>query len=284
MSGTFDVLPSRRDRITIETIHAAFALSIVLHLLALFGWLPKLPTLPFDDDKLGRKSGSLAVRLMPLPQTAPTPPPAPAREAVMESSAHRPHMPRMAHLPPSAPVLARAGPAPAAMPAPAAAQSPSAEQDFAAAVEARRRARAQPESAAAPSPPAETEQERHNREVAANLGLNTTPNFGSERQRGGGMFQIERIGYDDAEFFFYGWNKDIRRNAQQMIEVRKGSNPNMQIAVVRKMIEIIRQHVKGDFVWESIRLNRDVTLSAAQEDNAGLEDFLMKEFFSDPRR
>ena len=88
------------------------------------------------------------------------------------------------------------------------------------------------------------------------------------------------MGRDDAEFFFFGWNRAIRRNARQMIEVRRGDNPTMEIAVVRKMIAIIREHVKDDFTWESRRLGRDVSLSARLSDNAGLEDFMMQEFFS----
>ena len=93
------------------------------------------------------------------------------------------------------------------------------------------------------------------------------------------MFDIERLGYDSAEFMFYGWNKDIRRNTMQVIEVRKGNNSDIRIAVVRRMIAIIREHEDGDFVWESQRLRRSVTLSARPRDNAGLEEFLMREFF-----
>ena len=95
---------------------------------------------------------------------------------------------------------------------------------------------------------------------------------------------MERVGLDSAEFFYFGWNKAIRRNSQQMIEVRRGDNPTIELAVVRRMIAIIREQSSGDFVWESHRLRRDVTLSARPADNAGLEDFLMKEFFSDRRR
>jgi hypothetical protein len=291
MSGTFEDLRSHYDRITVSTIQVAFGLSILLHALALSGWLPKLPMppmLPFEDPRQGRPSGALAVHLAPPPSNAPAPPPAPAIEA-QPAPAHRTHAPKMASVPP---VLALPRPAaPSAMAAkpPAEAARLPADQDFAASIEARRRSREtmpapQPSEASAPAPPAETEQERHNREVAISLGLNRTPSFGSERQRGGGMFQIQRMGYDDAEFFFYGWNKNIKRNAQQMIEVRLGNNPNMQIAVVRKMIAIIREHVNGNFTWESQRLNKDVTLSARPDDNAGLEDFLMLEFFPDRRR
>ena len=116
-----------------------------------------------------------------------------------------------------------------------------------------------------------------------NLGLNRTPSFGNERLRGGGIFQVARKGYDDAEFFFFGWNKAIRRNSRQMIEVRRGDNPSIEIAIVRKMIAIIREHEQSDFVWESHRLGRDVWLSARASDNAGLEEFLMQEFFPGTR-
>ncbi len=69
-----------------------------------------------------------------------------------------------------------------------------------------------------------------------------------------------------------------------MIEVRRGNNPTIEIAVVRRMIAIIREYVKEDFTWESQRLHRDVELSARLSDNAGLEDFMMQEFFSQVRR
>ena len=97
------------------------------------------------------------------------------------------------------------------------------------------------------------------------------------------MFQVQRMGYDDAEFFFFGWNKEIRRNTKQMIEVRKGNNSDIRIAVVRKMISIIREYEREDFLWESYRLGRALTLSARARDNAGLEEFMLLEFFSNPR-
>ena len=133
--------------------------------------------------------------------------------------------------------------------------------------------------------PPESEKERLNRIVAANLGLNKTPVFGDDPKRGGGMFQIRRLGYDDAEFFFNGWNKDIGRVARQLIEVRKGSNPDIRIAVVRKIIEIIRAQEPGDFVWVSRRYSRQVARSARPADKAALEEYLMREFFGgEPRQ
>ena len=115
--------------------------------------------------------------------------------------------------------------------------------------------------------------------MAENLGLNATPSFGGERSPGGGMFQVQSLTSDEAQLLFYGWNREIRRNARQVLTVRRGSNPSIQIALVRRMIAIIREHESGDFVWESPRLGRNLTLSARPADNAGLEDVLMREFF-----
>ena len=183
-------------------------------------------------------------------------------------------------------VLAREHPStarvePPAEPAKAAAPPPA---DFAASIESRRRAR---ESAPGqPMPPVESAQERDNRIAAINLGLNRTPSFGDEKKHGGGIFQVERVGLNEAEFFFFGWNKAIRRNSRQMIEVRRGDHASIELAVVRRMIAIIREHESSDFIWESNRLRRDIWLSARTADNAGLEEFLMHEFFPGgrPRR
>jgi hypothetical protein len=164
-------------------------------------------------------------------------------------------------------------------PPPAATRAP--EGDLASLVEARRRAR---EQAAAPaSPPGARAEEdanaRATRLAAANLGSNRRPSFGSDPRKGGGVFAIERISHDTAEFTFFGWNKEIQRNTLQLIEVRKGNEPDIRTAVIRRMIVIIREQEKDDFVWESKRLGRDVILSARPRDTGGLEEFLMREFF-----
>ncbi len=94
---------------------------------------------------------------------------------------------------------------------------------------------------------------------------------------------MKRKGVDYAEFMFHGWHADARRNMDQLVEVRLGGNSNIELAVVRKMIEIIRSHVQGDFTWRSHRMNRVVTLSARQQDTAALEEFMLREFFFNPR-
>jgi hypothetical protein len=177
-----------------------------------------------------------------------------------------------------------APPALATRPPPAAAPQRASEGDFAAFVEARRLARgdsapeAPPQSAAAAPPAAEDENARANRIAAANLGLGRSPTFGPQPESGG-VFEVKRLGYDTADFMFYGWNKDIRRTTSQLIEVRKGNHSDIRLAVVRRMIAIIREHEDGDFTWDSARLGRKLTLSARARDNSGLEDFMIREFF-----
>lgn len=290
MSASFNTLRSRSEHIAIPTVWVAFALSLMLHALMLWsGWLPRVRLLPFEDFDQKKPGHSLAVRLVPLPGAAPAPPPSPALQA-QPAPAHRPRPLMAARQQPSAPrtappVLAieRASPSGAA-PRPSETPQP-AKDDFASLVDARRRAReaaasAPPAPASPPAPRAESERERQERIVAANLGLDRVPTFGADRRQGGGIFQIQRMGYQSAEYVFFGWNKYIKRNANQVIEVTRGANPSMEIAVVRSMIAIIREHEQGNFMWESIRLGREVSLSARLSDTAGLEDFLMQEFFS----
>jgi|SRR6185295_3993468 len=293
MSPTLDALRGRHDRIAIPTVWLAFALSLMLHVLLLAGWLPKVRLLPFEDAEHRQPGHSLAVRLIPLPGAAPAPPPSLAIQA-QPAPAHRPR-PLMASrqhaaAPQAAPrVLAIERPSDSgATPRPAENAQPPARDDFASLVDARRRAResaaaAPPSPANPPAPRAESERERQERIVAANLGLDRVPTFGADRRQGGGIFQIQRMGYASAEYVFFGWNRFIKRNSNQVIEVQRGSNPSMEIAVVRSMIAIIREHEQGNFVWESIRLGREVSLSARMSDTAGLEDFLMQEFFSGTR-
>jgi hypothetical protein len=163
---------------------------------------------------------------------------------------------------------------PVAAPKPA---SPAIEGDLASYIEARRRARGEVASPA----PAEDADARSRRIVAGNLGSQRDRTFGFDPRQGGGMFQVQSLSIDHAEFIFFGWNKDIGRQTKQLIEVRRGNNRDIRVAVIRKMISIIREDSQEDFLWESQRLGRRITLSARARDNEGLEEFMMREFFFD---
>ena len=282
MRFAFPAFTMRAFAIRAFTIRYAFVLSLVLHALALWGWHVRLP---FEAGMLGKPTGSLAVRMVPIegaPPMAPAPsaPPTPRvlSQPVQSQSASASSATSAMRAPAAPRALASDRPSAASIPA-----TPSQPQvgDLASYIEARRRAR-EPEQAPAPQAPAESEQQRQNRQAAANLGFDRTPSFGADKP-GGGIFQIWRIGREDAEFGFYGLNRNIGRNAMQMIEVRRGTNPTIEHAIVRRMIAVIRERTSGDFEWDSKRLHRSVTLSARAEDNAGLEDFLMREFFSEER-
>jgi hypothetical protein len=279
MSDRTDVFRSRHDGVVIPRIWVTVALSICIHIAALWVAPPKLtPPSAVGDDPSSRVQ--LTLRLNPpgpmVPPAAPMlPSPKQSIPAPQPRAAPRPQ--------PAPPVIAtkkpspdspQQTPAPVAPPAPAKAAP---EGDLSSYIEARRRARGD----AAPATPSDDADARSKSVVAGNLGSPRDRSFGYDPRQGGGMFRIERIGTDYAEFHFFGWNNQISRNTKQLIEVRKGENSDIRIAVVRKMIAIIRETAQEDFVWVSTRLGRSLTLSARAKDNGGLEEFMMREFFPD---
>lgn len=316
----------RRDVTTTRTLRVAVLLSLLVHALALWLVVPRLP-LSMDAGERSAAPG-LAVNLAPgktvvaaaAPPPAssapaakaavvpPAPPPAPRAKTPPKRNA-APDIARRHVAPPaspktaSPPIVARDAPAQhAIVPTPPSAASPRNDapasappvapppvaapptEDLAAYVEAKRRERGEaPASAASTADPVASDIARRDRIVAANLGLGRTPTFGTGSTNAGGLFQIIELGYDDARFYFFGFDKDIGRNAKQLIEVRRGGNADIRIAIVRRMIAIIRGKIGGDFVWVSQRLGRNVTLSARPEDNAGLEDFILRDVFPDAR-
>ena len=297
----------RDGRLNLPFIWVAIALSLLLHAAALFSWkMPLDMRLPRSGD--GKTTSSpLRLRVLPVPsgqaeapavaqraappvrRPAPAPRPSPApRPQAPVIALNAPAAPAVPATP-AAPVLAPAPPTPAppapTPPAPAAVPARPPAGDFSAALEARRRTRGNNAPSGTPTPSAtDDDKARRDNIVASNLGQDRAPSFGSDpRKQGGGVFQIQRETFDRAELIFYGWNKEIGRMSAQAIEVRKADNPDIRIAVVRKMIAVIRDQEKGDFIWDSRRLGRSLNLSARPEDNAGLEEVLMREFYEGRR-
>ncbi len=125
----------------------------------------------------------------------------------------------------------------------------------------------------------ERETARRDQIVAANLAPINAYGSAGAQPHGGGVFSIVRMGESDGEFMFHGWNTMIHRQLSQRVEVQRGSEIDIRVAMIRRMIAIIRDYERGDFVWESRRLGRDITLSARLSDNDELEAFLKTEFF-----
>ncbi|MFZ6861831.1 hypothetical protein ACO0K7_04310 [Undibacterium sp. Ji67W] len=94
-----------------------------------------------------------------------------------------------------------------------------------------------------------------------------------------GVFQIISMSTRVGSFSFRGWKPTSGSTWKQTIEVDAGLGGDLQLAMIRRMIELIRSHYPGDFSWESRRLGRVVTLSARPQDSEQLEAFLRKEFF-----
>jgi len=252
----------------------ALALSVLAHVL-LFTLTPRKPEY---RPPLSSRAGPLIVDLAPVvpqqaapPPPAPVPPPRPNPPAPAKRIlAARPHTPRAAP-----PVVAQEEPKPAP-PSPAPAPPPA--MDMLAMLNARRARRAAEASSAARagSPtPAPVEDEG-----AAALQRNLDTLKGDDQT--GGIFQVLEKGSYDAEYAFNGWTPDTHRRWREVIDVHAKPGEDIDRAIVRSMIALIRTHYTGDFLWESHRLDKVVTLSARPEDNGYLEDFLLREFFGTP--
>jgi len=258
-------------------LYLAIALSLLVHILV-FTLTPKPK---YDEVGPRGEREPLRVEIVtrevekPTVETPPAPRPAPAKPPPPRGVRNAPApSPRVVPTPTPSPV-----PQPQPAPQPPAATPPTPTFDMAAMIAARREqrraadaalARGEPDANAAPAPDAAT----------ANLQRNLASLQG--REGVGGVFQILHMGTRTGEFAFNGWRPDSRRQWREVIEVDAGQGGNLELAMVRRMIDLIRTHYTGDFMWESHRLQRTVTLSARPEDQPGLEEFLMREFFGTP--
>ena len=292
-------LPRRGDRHFqirfSRNISVALVFSVVVHLLLLLTLAPKLLTIGAPD---GEAEKTITVDLAPLPSKSasaevasivpelapePLPTPKPASKPV------KPRIePQEKPRPESTPnkIIALERPAPDSIevplnrripvPAPAPPPEPAAPTDMMSYVNAARArreaslgftARDSIEIAARDNPI--SEDDRRSAVIKRNL-----QDVGTN-----GIFQIRELSSNRAQFSFLGWKHEYSNARQELIDVEVGPDGNINRAVVKKMIAVIRRDYSGDFNWESWRLGRTVILSARLEDNAGLEDFLITEFF-----
>jgi hypothetical protein len=151
--------------------------------------------------------------------------------------------------------------------------------DMQALIEARRNAR----NAANGQAPEESEGDRAMRLIKANVAAANGKSNGGDRNDTGGMFEVVDKSYHSAGLKFRGWNPNFKRRWLQQVTVEQGAEIDIETAIVKKMIEIIRKEKPGDFIWESRRLNRNVPMSARVQDQAELQAFLFKEMFPEHR-
>ncbi len=129
----------------------------------------------------------------------------------------------------------------------------------------------------------ETENERGNRIARANIAAANGRSVGDDNNDTGGVFSIANQTGQSADVKFRGWNPNFKRRWLQQVTVELGGEKDIETAIIKKMIELIRKEKKGDFEWESNRLQRVVTMSARVEDTEALHAFLYKEMFPSER-
>ena len=206
----------------------------------------------------------------PAPKTLPKPAPAPStRPQTKPKAAEKPVKPKTP-IPAKEVAKTKAPPEPPA-------DAPTDLSEYINQAKARRRAEGlfdTPDSAPAPAAKQPSADEVRMANIRRNL-----QNPGTS-----GIFQIMRIGPRTAEFTFRAWTTGQSNPKLQTIQVQAGPDGSIELAIIRRMIQLIREHYKEDFNWESHRLHRVVVLSAREKDTAGLEEFLMREFFINPVR
>ena len=100
-----------------------------------------------------------------------------------------------------------------------------------------------------------------------------------DRNETGGIFSVSNKTFHSMDLRFRGWNPNFKRRWLTQVTVEQGSERDVETAVVKKMIELIRREKTGDFEWDSHRLGRVVKLSARPQDTDELMEFLFKEMF-----
>jgi hypothetical protein len=152
--------------------------------------------------------------------------------------------------------------------------------DMSAMLEAKRNKR-QNEEAQAALENAEAAAGSNGPSVDERIASNINRNLRKSKSDGtGGMFQITHVGVREGEFRFNGWHPGSD-NWHESYTVDAGIGGNVRLAIVKKVIEVIRKYKTGDFEFDSRKLGRSVTMSARPEDNDALVEFLMKEFFDE---
>jgi hypothetical protein len=278
MRNGADVLRPERNRALI-----AVGISVLFHLALLLATIHQRiepPVMPGWDEH-----EPLTVRLAPPvaahpPAAKPAVVPPPPKAAAPKPPKVRKHTP-VIRVPKSAAPAIRTVPEPVAPPAPPVAQQAQPMDMMSMVQAARERRRAAEEAAARENAEARMAEKGPSRDDIAMANVQHSLQAAGRKDRAGGVFQVVSKGVRTGTFIFRGWTPGQRRFPQQTFEVDAGPNGDVERALVRRMIELIRSHYDGDFNWDSHRLGRVVVKSARKEDSAELEAFLMKEFFGD---
>jgi len=256
------------------------AITIALHLLlvALYFYQPER-----TEKKAKPPPGGEVVYVQPLSKPKPPQAQAPAKTSKPSKTPTKPRpttprverLPDTITLPEDKPRIVDKVEPPPPEPKPEAKPEEAPPMDMAEYIARKRAQRGAPE-------PSQTEEESE----AARGTRNALANIAKINNRGrddanesGGIFSISNKTFHSMDLKFRGWNQNFKRRWLTSVTVEQGSEPDVETAVVKKMIELIRREKTGDFEWESHRLGKVVTMSARPKDTAELHAFLMKEMF-----
>jgi len=270
------VVPQYGDK---RTNRIGLVVTILLHLLlvGLYFFQPQKP-----EKKARPPDGGEVVYVQPLPKPAQPPP---QKSTVSKPSKTtprtRPTVPRVVRLPDTI-TLPDEKPVEVAKVEPqkeVKREEAPPEMDMSEMLSKRRQAR----GATDPSTSVEeSEAARGTRNALANIAA--INNRGrDDANESGGVFSISNKTFHSMDLKFRGWNPNFKRRWLTSLTVEQGTEPDVETAVVKKMIELIRKEKTGDFEWDSHRMGKVVTMSARPKDTAELQAFLLKEMFPEYR-
>jgi hypothetical protein len=252
------------------------AVTIGLHLLLVAIYLLQ----PKTEHHAPPKAGEAVVWLPPVKENKPAAKPAeqaPKKTAKTAPPKFTPRQIPMPRLPNTitVPEIKTVEEKPKPQPPKEEAKAPPQEVDMQAYIEAQRKRRGAP---AQTDQAEESEAARGTRNALANIAA-INGRGGQDPNETGGVFSVTNKTFNSADLKFRGWNPNFKRRWLTAVSVERGSEPDIETAIVKKMIELIRKEKTGDFEWDSHRLNRVVTLSARPQDTQELMNFLFKEMF-----
>jgi type IV secretory pathway VirB10-like protein len=245
--------------------------TIALHLLLIAIYFLQ----PHREKHAPPPAGATMVYIAPLPMGKPKPKTRQQQQAPKKTSKTPPvqiqRLPNTITLPHEKPVeVVQEEPKPVTQP-------PAPEMDMQAYIEARRKARGDKDPSEQPSE--ESENARATRIATANIAAANGRSHGDDKNETGGVFSLSNKTFHSADLKFRGWNPNFKRRWLQQVTVEQGLEVDVETAIIKKMIELIRKEKTGDFEWNSHRLQRVVTMSARPQDTAELQAFLFKEMF-----
>ena len=279
LPGPGPTVPQYGERRTSRT---GLAITIALHLLlvGLYFWQPQK-----TEKKARPPDGSEVVWVAPENKPAQPPPQKSSTPKTRPNkSTPRPTTPRVQRLPDTITVpnekpveVAKVEPPPP--PPETKREEIPPEMDMAEYIAKRRQARGATDPSTSTE---ESEAARGTRTALANIAA-INKRGQDDANESGGVFSISNKTFHSMDLKFRGWNPNFKRRWLTSVTVEQGSEPDVETAVVKKMIELIRKEKTGDFEWDSHRLGKVITMSARVKDTAELQAFLMKEMFPEYR-